>query len=501
MTMIDQVGAGWSKYADKTSAVQTIMSATAKDFTDTGEQMEYVNEQLDKLNWFTDETSYKFLDMVSNIGKFTSNNIPLDKSVTAMEGISTWAAKSGANVGEASRAMYNLSQALAVGSVKLMDWKSIENANMATAEFKQTAIETAEKLGTLTKAGEDTWKTLSGKEVKVSNFNEALSEGWFSSDVLLETLDKYGAFTDKLNAAMEQIDYAATASKMLEYVEDFKSGTLDIADTAEDLGVSASSLKGILTDLSDESLEFGMKAFKAAQEAKTFQEAIDSVKDAVSTQWMNTFEIIFGDYEHAKVLWTDVANGLYDIFASGGELRNEYLEKAFETQRGVTESDWAKLQESGIVSPAYIKAVREAAKEHGVYIAGMQDDESWLQKAFELEALTVEDLSAAYDKMFGGSGTSSEVNKALKEQVESARESKEEFSELFTVLDKHKDSDVSNIIFGDDTLAEGQEELEKALDTMLNQLGLTQDEGNDLLGVLKSIGLFVGINRFKPVPG
>ena len=186
MTMIDQVGAGWSKYADKTSAVQTIMSATAKDFTDTGEQMEYVNEQLDKLNWFTDETSYKFLDMVSNIGKFTSNNIPLDKSVTAMEGISTWAAKSGANVGEASRAMYNLSQALAVGSVKLMDWKSIENANMATAEFKQTAIETAEKLGTLTKAGEDTWKTLSGKEVKVSNFNEALSEGWFSSDAFFK---------------------------------------------------------------------------------------------------------------------------------------------------------------------------------------------------------------------------------------------------------------------------------------------------------------------------
>lgn len=86
---IDQVSAGWDKYADKTSAVQTIMAATAKDFSDTKVQMAYVNEQLDKLNWFTDETSYNFLEMVSSIGKFTSNNISLDKSVTAMQGIAT----------------------------------------------------------------------------------------------------------------------------------------------------------------------------------------------------------------------------------------------------------------------------------------------------------------------------------------------------------------------------------------------------------------------------
>lgn len=88
---IDQVSAGWDKYADKTSAVHTIMAATAKDFSDTGEQMAYVNEQVEKLNWFTDETSYNFVDMVNSIGKFTSNNVVLDEAVTAMEGISTWA--------------------------------------------------------------------------------------------------------------------------------------------------------------------------------------------------------------------------------------------------------------------------------------------------------------------------------------------------------------------------------------------------------------------------
>lgn len=185
----DQLVAGWDKYADKTSAVQTIMAATAKDFEDTGEQMEYVNEQLGKLNWFTDETSYSFLDMVSNIGKFTSNNIGLEQSVTAMQGISTWAAISGANVNEAGRAMYNLSQAIAVGAVKLMDWKSIENANMATAEFKQTVIDTAVELGTLVKTGDGVYQTMQGHAVSVSNFNDALSDAWFTADVLLTTLD------------------------------------------------------------------------------------------------------------------------------------------------------------------------------------------------------------------------------------------------------------------------------------------------------------------------
>ena len=141
---IDQIASGWQKYADKTTAVQTIISAT-------GQSIDEVNEQLDKLNWFTDETSYNFVDMVGNIGKFTSMGIDLEKSVTAMMGIANWAAVSGQGTNEASRAMYNLAQAIGVGAVKLQDWKSIENANMATQEFKDLAIETAKALGTLDK--------------------------------------------------------------------------------------------------------------------------------------------------------------------------------------------------------------------------------------------------------------------------------------------------------------------------------------------------------------
>lgn len=328
---IDPVTSGWQKYADITSSTQTIMSATAKDFENEEEQLKVVTEQLDKLNWFTDETSYSLTDMTNNIGKFTSNGVKLETAVTAMEGISTWAAKSGANVGEASRAMYNLSQALATGSVKLIDWKSIENANMATAEFKEQVIDIALAMGTLQKAEDGTIfsgknKDGSLKEVSVTNFNENLKDEWFTSEVLLKVLDRYGSFTDKLQQYMEELTGIDTTSTLLGYIDDFKAGELDLDKASIKAGVSAERLTEILTELGSAEYELGRKSFKAAQEAKTFQEAIDATKDAVSTGWMKTFQLIFGNYLEAKELWTDLANDLWEIFAAPGVRRNSILE-------------------------------------------------------------------------------------------------------------------------------------------------------------------------------
>lgn len=373
---VDQVAAGWDKYAQKTSSVQTIVSATKKS-------VEEVEEQLDKLNWFTDETSYNFTDMVQNIGKFTNNGVELKAAVTSMEGIATWAASAGANVGEASRAMYNLSQAMSVGSVKLMDWKSIENANMATQEFKQTAIDTAVALGMLKEKGEGVWevvnkKTKTDTEVSLTNFNSALSQEWFSSDVLQTSLKVYGNFTDALQKAVDDLD-GIDSTVLLQWLDDYREGTLDWDAAIKKTGKSEQELKSVFKDLTvDISLEdaldqasesfhkfnssikkteildyldefnngtktideiaeatkvdadviedafykinhsgfdLGEKAFRMGQEAKTFQEAIDSAKDAVSSKWMNFFQTIFGNYEEAKVLWTDLSIELWDIFA------------------------------------------------------------------------------------------------------------------------------------------------------------------------------------------
>lgn len=268
----DQIAAGFTKYEDKTKAVQTIMSAT-------GMSIEDVNKELKKLSWFTDETSYNFTDMVSNIGKFTSVGVDLDKSVTAMEGIANWAALSGQGVNEASRAMNNLSQALSMGSVQVMDWKSIELANMGTKEFKETAIETAKAMGLLDKEGKDA----KGNLVDYLTFRDTLKDDWFTSDVLIETLKKYGEYSDAVYGI--------------------------VAETGMSCAEAMEKVNG-------ETMKLGERAFKAGQEAKTLSEALDATKDAVSSGWMDAFEIIFGNYEEAKSLWTDLTADLWEIFAS-----------------------------------------------------------------------------------------------------------------------------------------------------------------------------------------
>ena len=98
---IDPISTGWSKYNTKNQSVATMVAQ--------GYDIETVNSQLERLNWFTDETSYDFTQMVANIAKFTATGKDLDESVTAMEGIANWAALSGQNANTASHAMYPVS--------------------------------------------------------------------------------------------------------------------------------------------------------------------------------------------------------------------------------------------------------------------------------------------------------------------------------------------------------------------------------------------------------
>lgn len=320
---IEPITSGWSKYADKTAAIQTIMAATSKQWTDEAERMEKVQEQLGILNWFTDETSYKFLDMVQNIGKFTSAGVELQPAVTAMQGISTWAAVSGANVNEAGRAMYNLSQAMATGAVKLMDWKSIENANMATVEFKETVIETAEAAGELVKAG-DHW-VVKGSDMVVTaqNFNESLSKGWFTSEVLMKSLNKYGHAAELIHELGEEADLAAR--DVVEMAEAYRDGSLDLNQASEETGMSVDDLSKKLKVLASDEEALGLKAFKAAYETKTFQEAIDYVKESASSLWMNIYENIFGNYVETKKVWGALVDELYEVFLVPLENVNDLL--------------------------------------------------------------------------------------------------------------------------------------------------------------------------------
>ena len=416
---IDQLSEGWKKYEDKTTSVQTIMAATADQFQGAGEQMEYVNAQLEKLNWFTDETSYNFVDMVGNIGKFTSNGIALDSAVTSMQGIANWAAISGQNAATASRAMYNLAQAIGTGSVKLIDWRSIENANMATQEFKKTVLEVAANQGVLQKAADGTYKTIKGTVVSVQDFNSALSEGWFSKDVLTTVLDKYGAVTNELYSLAQASD--STATDILQLVEAQKKGTLSADELLDAIGdnatISVDKFRKAIEDLASEENELGINAFKAAQEAKTFTDAIDATKDAVSTGWMKTFELMFGDYEHARVLWTDVANGLWDIFAAGSEARNALL-------KDWGNSRWENLRKdiskAGVSLKDFEAGVSDSLLMQGISVQKLEKEYGSLAQAIEAGAISSNTLKRAVknsleDIINGSSGSLESAEDKLKE--------------------------------------------------------------------------------------
>lgn len=297
----DNIAAGWEKFEKKTGSVATLVAQ--------GYALEEVNAQLDRLNWYTDETSYNFTDMVDNISKFTASGQGLTESVDAMMGIANWAALSGQNATKASQAMYQLSQAISKGVLKYDDWKSVQNAGMDNVEFRKNAIQTAIDLGRVKEAAEGVYKVIGGKgEFSLSEMftSDALSkQGWFDTEVMMETFNKY----------------SSAVNTIYDYIEEQESKGVYItaSQAIEELGGSVDG--------------FGVKAFKAAQEARSFTDVINSVKDAVSTGWMKTFEIIFGNYEEATILWSDLANQLWEDFAGGAETRNLVL-KAWKNNGG-----------------------------------------------------------------------------------------------------------------------------------------------------------------------
>ena len=374
---VGQLQKGWSKYADMTTSVATLKSQ--------GYAMEKITEQLERLNYFTDETSYNFTDMVREIGKFTASGQSLEDATTAMMGIAEWASLSGKNANDASRAMYQLSQALGAGQMRLQDYKSVQNLNMDTIEFRKNAIEAALAVGTLKDNLDGTYTSLLNNKItfSIQNFTESLTQGkWFNSEVMMATYKKYSAAVDEIRAIVEEgqftnvegvtstfqttadalkevkknndlltekfrkvnekltkdeidnylkrgkkvvkgtdeaVDNYAEINKMTkeqaqkEMTENYAQYLKEYAEVFKDTEKTAEEA---LDDWHTYVSSYGVKAFTASQEAKTFVEAIESAKDAASTVWVGIYQDIFGDYEEAKALWTDLANQLYEIFVT-----------------------------------------------------------------------------------------------------------------------------------------------------------------------------------------
>ena len=262
---IAPVSQGFSKYEEQIGSVQTIMNAT-------GRSIEEVQKQLDKLMWYTDETSYSYSDMAANIGKFTSAGVELDDAVTAMMGIANWAGVSGANVQQASRAMYNLSQAMGTGTLKLQDWMSIENANMATKEFKNTLIATAKEMGVL---AEDT-------EITAENMRETLKDGWVTSDVLTKTLAKYGNYTEDLYKIVEEGNegISGATDAMEEYSVRYADLMKQLYDIQQKYGEESDEFKKVITDNAI-TVQTAMDLIDV-QSKKEYNDSLEGIREALA---------------------------------------------------------------------------------------------------------------------------------------------------------------------------------------------------------------------------
>ena len=294
---------GFNEYELKMGSIQTIMAGT-------GASLATVNHYLDELNTYSDKTIYSFSDMTNSIGKFTNAGVKLDDAVNAIKGIANEAAVSGANANEASRAMYNFAQALSSGYVKLIDWKSIENANMATVEFKDTLLRMGVACKTVAKESDGMYKVLTennqGKTMDdlvngTKNFNDSLQYQWMTTDVLTKTLKIYATDVRELTAA-EKDRYEAEL---------------------EGLGYSQEEIIALE--------QLGIKAANSATEIKTFTMLIDTLKEAIGSGWAMSWQYIIGDFEQAKAIFTDMGKVLGGAIDTISDARNRLLKSGLQT--------------------------------------------------------------------------------------------------------------------------------------------------------------------------
>lgn len=267
---IDQISAGFDKYTEETNSVQAIYSAVKPK----GKTLSQVYDSLEKLAKYTDETSYNYTVMTGTLANFIGKGLDMQRSETMLEGIANAAASAGVGIQDANILFRNWADAVSSGALALKDWKSMKLVHMDTEAFVNELIDMAKEVGTVDKATGKLSKTMTnvGKAaadevVTINNFEDLLRYGFVNTEVMARVFEKYA----------------------------------------------------------DQTTEFGLDAFHAAQQARTFVDVIESLKDATSTGWKTSFRIIFGDLEEATSFFSDMADKLLGVVGDIDEARNNLL--------------------------------------------------------------------------------------------------------------------------------------------------------------------------------
>lgn len=336
---VDQITSGWDKYNEKTSNVQTIMNAT-------GKSIDQVNGYLNKLMWYSDETSYSFSEMTSALSQMTAAGGKIDKMIPMIMGIANATADAGKMGFAFQSTIRNLTQSYSAGHLQLQDWKSLNLMGTATKALKQELIDTAVELGVI-KEG----------EVTIASFESSLQKKWANTKVMEKTFAKYASM---MEAAYEltQKNPGMTSSEALE------------------------QLKGQYGELAE-------RAALAAQQATSFGQAIDSTKDAVSSKWMSVFETIFGNKEEATDTWTELANRLYDIFVPSIDALKDRMKEGLD-------SGWQQMRDAfGDQADAYTTVLEKLALANGAVTEEAVEKEGSFAKALQKGKVNAELLTTS----------------------------------------------------------------------------------------------------------
>lgn len=418
---LDQVTSGWNKYAQKTASVQTIMNATGKSIAK-------VNGYLEKLMWFSDETSYGFTDMTSALSTLTSTGGSIEKMIPMIMGMANATAYAGKGAAEFQRVIYNLAQSYGTGAIQLIDWKSVEQAGVASQQLKQLLIDTGVELGKIKKGA-----------VTTGSFDNSLQKKWADREVMEKAFGKYSEFAEAVKAELDANPnkYHGQASQAIDA-------------------------------LADKYDEVTVKAFKAAQEAKSFSEAVDATKDAVSSGWMETFDILFGNYEEAKGFWSDLAEEFWNMFAGGAAGRNNWLKNAFDS--GLDQL--MGTEGFGDAGDNYTSLLQKALVNQGLLSEEGIEEAGSFQKALEESGVTAQQLYEV-------------LGEAAEHYHQRAAMSDEELNKLG--FDRDKVDALANAY---DSLAEQIQNGSVNLDDLagkMNQLSGREHFFNGILNVLEGI--------------
>lgn len=378
---IDPIKTGFQEYETQINAVQTILANTQSK----GSTLDDVNEALDKLNKYADLTIYNFTEMTRNIGTFTAAGVGLQDATDAIQGIANLAAVSGSTSQQASTAMYQLSQALSAGSLKLQDWNSVVNAGMGGEVFQNALKQTAREYGI----------AVDSIIEKAGTFRESLKDGWITSEILTTTLKKMTVTgADEYLAKLTGISQQHIAA-----MHEEAASSADMEKGFRDLAKELAATGKVTEEQAYQLLNMSTTAQDAATKVKTFSQLMDTLKEAAQSGWTQTWKLIVGDFGEAKELFTFLSDTFSGLINESSDARNAIVADAMG-------SDWEKLTkvltDAGVSMDTFKDTLIKNAKESGVaideWIAADGSFENTLQRGW----LKDSDITKAFEDLAKG---------------------------------------------------------------------------------------------------